>query len=129
MAFQQGSYATVPITVTAPRNLYSYDKTTLLVTYLAGILVVLLWMGIGGIALWSNGVVSSTSFSAILLTTRNTYLDSLAKGYSIGSDILPDEIADVRLKSVRVNSEKLADHAAFGIDGTVTTLQKGDVVF
>lgn len=132
MTFQQGNYllnTTVPVTVTAARNLYSYDKTTLLATYAASILVVLLWIGIGGIALWSNGTVSSTSFSTILLTTRNTHLDNLARGYSLGSNALPDEIADVRLKFGRVDNERLAEQAAFGIEGTVTTLQKGDVVF
>ena len=132
MAFLQGNSilnTTVPAAVTAPRNLYSYEKITLLTTYAAGILTVLLWIGIGGITLWSNGIVSSTTFSAILLTTRNPDLDSLAKGYSVGSDTLPAAIADVRLKFGRVDSERLTEHAAFGIEGTVTTLRKGDVVF
>ncbi|EHK21442.1 uncharacterized protein TRIVIDRAFT_133796, partial [Trichoderma virens Gv29-8] len=128
MTFQQDNHvfnAIVPVAMTAPHNLYSYDKTTLVATYVAGICVVFFWIGIGYITLWSNGIVSSTSFSAILLTTRNTYFDSLAKGYSVGSDTLPDEIGNVRLKFGRVNNEKLGEHAAFGIDGTVTKLQKG----
>ncbi|KAL6851589.1 hypothetical protein J3F83DRAFT_639917 [Trichoderma novae-zelandiae] len=123
------SSTTVPVIVTAPQNMYSYNKSTLLATYAASILVVLFWMGVGAMTLWSNGTVSSTSFSSILLTTRNTDLDRLAKGYSLGSDALPDEIAGVRLRFGRVKSEGLTEHAAFGTEGTVAALRKGDVVF
>lgn len=120
------SNTTVPVTISAPRNFYSYDKSTLLTAYLASLSVVLLWMGIGAFALWSNGITSNTSFSAILLTTRNADLDALAQGHCLGADPLPDEIAGVKLRFGRLTRGEPASHAGFGVRGTVTAVEKGD---
>ncbi|PHH75450.1 hypothetical protein CDD82_4449 [Ophiocordyceps australis] len=120
-------YTTVPVTVSPSRNFFAYDRFTLLATYLASLFVILVWMGIGAMALWRNGITSSASFSTILCTTRNHDLDLLAQGHSLGSDPLPDDIAAVKLKFGCLQAESGKPiHAGFGLQGTVTTLKKGD---
>ncbi|PHH90682.1 hypothetical protein CDD83_2938 [Cordyceps sp. RAO-2017] len=121
-------YATVPVTISSLRNFYAYDRSTLITTYLASLSVVLLWMGVGALALWRNGITSSASFSTILCTTRNPDLDTLARGHSLGADPLPDDIAGVKLKFgyLQAGDGKPVGHAGFGLQGTVTTVKKVD---
>lgn len=109
------------------RNYYVYDRTALLSTYFGATAVVLMWMAVGVFALYQNGVASSTSFSTIMLTTRNSALDRLAKGSSLGSDMLPDEVADTKLKFGRLTNGQFT-RAAFGVPGTIMTLRKGDSI-
>lgn len=113
----------VLVNVASPRNFYAYERLTLITAYLASLSVVLLWMGVGTMALWRNGIASSANFSALLCTTRNPDLDALARGHSLGADPLPDDIARVKLKFGRlhVGGGEPAVHAAFG-----TTVNKGD---
>ncbi|KAH8667827.1 hypothetical protein BGZ61DRAFT_498309 [Ilyonectria robusta] len=118
---------TVPVNVSSPRNFYSYDVANLMIVYGASLATVLFWTGVGAVALWSNGVTSSSSFSTMLLTTRNPDLDKLAEGYSLGADPLPKEIGELRLKFGCLDGEE-SKHAGFGLDGTVCPVTKGEIL-
>ncbi|KAH6972464.1 hypothetical protein BKA56DRAFT_635454 [Ilyonectria sp. MPI-CAGE-AT-0026] len=130
MTFHNGhqSITTVPVNVSSPRNFYSYDMANLMIVYGASLATVLFWIGVGGAALWSNGVISSSSFSTMLLTTRNPDLDKLAEGYSLGADPLSEEVGELKLKFGSLDSWKSSKHAGFGLDGTVSTITKGEIL-
>ncbi|TGO79500.1 hypothetical protein BELL_0030g00030 [Botrytis elliptica] len=90
----------------------------------------------GAIGLYSmhaNGVSHSNSFSAIMLTTRNSDLDILARGKSLGSDPLPKSIKNPKLRfgplvsqqaPEKIGSDESPRHVAFGFEGSVDELKK-----
>lgn len=49
-------------------------------------------------ALKENGIVSSTAFSTVILSTRDQDLDSVAVGRWLGSVPLSNDIAKVRMR-------------------------------
>ncbi|KAI5465088.1 hypothetical protein BGZ63DRAFT_350547, partial [Mariannaea sp. PMI_226] len=125
----RGFATTLPVTVRSPRNLYSYDTVNLLMAYGASLFIVLIWVLVGSVTVWNNGITSSTSFSTILLTTRNPDLDKLAEGYSLGSDPLPKEICKTRLKFGCLDDAAETKRAGFGLSRTVTPIQKGENLY
>lgn len=117
---------TLAVNATSPRNLFSYDRVNLCITYVASLLVILASVGVGGAALWSNGVTSSTVFSTVLLTPRNPDLDRLAEGRSLGSDPLPKDIGKTRLRFGCLDLGESMARAGFGVEGTVTLIRRGE---
>ncbi|KAJ5494550.1 hypothetical protein N7463_010637 [Penicillium fimorum] len=115
----------VPVTISSPHNFYTYDSKNLLAAYLTALGVTVVCVIVGFFALRDNGVAQSTSFSSILMTTRNPELDDLAKGYCLGSGQLPDEIGDVKLRFGEVEGSEQYKRAAFGTQESVTHLSKG----
>ncbi|KAJ5383175.1 hypothetical protein N7517_001086 [Penicillium concentricum] len=115
----------VPVTISSPQNFYAYDSKNLLAAYMTALGVTVVCVIVGFIALNQNGVAQSTSFSGMLLTTRNPELDHLAKGHCLGSDQLPDEIGDIQLRFGEVESSEHYKSAAFGTKESVTPLSKG----
>ncbi|KAI0380356.1 hypothetical protein F5Y04DRAFT_258078 [Hypomontagnella monticulosa] len=125
--YWQDTTTIVPVTVSTPRNYFSYDRQTLLASYLTAIAVTLFCMCVGCIALWSNGYTSSTNFSAVLLTTRNSDLDELAKNNTLGEKPLPDFVRDAKLRFGILGTREPDSHSAgfgfgFGFKGTVAPL-------
>ncbi|KAL4960142.1 uncharacterized protein BDV14DRAFT_211835 [Aspergillus stella-maris] len=109
------------------RNFYTYNSRNLLLAYATSLGVSVACIIVGCLALWHNGISQSTSFSSILMTTRNTKLDSLAVGHCLGSDHLENEARDIRLQFGEIKDMELRrKHAAFGIKGSVTALTKGE---
>ncbi|KAL4911902.1 hypothetical protein BDW62DRAFT_206992 [Aspergillus aurantiobrunneus] len=116
---------TVPVTVASAQNFYSYSRTNLFIAYMTAVAVTLVCVLVGFHALWSNGVPHSTSFSSVLVTTRNPELDHLAFGHCLGSDPLDKEVGKVRLRFGEIEGAREYRHAAFGTKGSVTALSKG----
>ena len=111
----------------------------LLISYGCVLLVTLFAAVTGLIALQQNGVYYGTSFTTILATTRNSELDALCEGASLGDT---EGIEDARLtfgilkntatnteKGTTTGSEPAIGHAAFGFEGSVARLKKGDPVY
>ncbi|KAJ5436849.1 hypothetical protein N7445_007734 [Penicillium cf. griseofulvum] len=117
--------ASVPVTISSPQNFYSYDSRNLLAAYMTALGVTVACVIVGLFALRENGVAQSTSFSSMLMTTRNPELDNLTKGNCLGSDVVPDAIGDVKLRFGEVEGSEQYKHAAFGTEETVTPLSKG----
>lgn len=81
-------------------------------------------------ALWLNGICHETSFSSIMSTTRNKYLDDLTLGYSLGSAPTPNAVKKIELRFgelLDVGSREKS-RAAFGLETDVVSLRKGRVI-
>ncbi|KAK0724284.1 hypothetical protein B0H67DRAFT_550094 [Lasiosphaeris hirsuta] len=113
----------VPITVSSPLNYYAYDMSTLMIAYGVGFGVVIVCLAWGGLVLLQNGISSSTSFSTVMLTTRNPDLDELAVGHWLGAKPLPGDINGVRL---RFGMLKQGGHPGFGVEGGVVSLKESE---
>ncbi|KAL4908141.1 hypothetical protein BDW74DRAFT_97561 [Aspergillus multicolor] len=117
----------VPVIVSTPRNFYSYSSRNLLLAYAVAVGVTVACVLVGFLALRENGVSQSTSFSSVLLTTRNPDLDQLAIGHCLGADPVAKEIGKVRLRFGELQGEdRRYKHAAFGTKGSVTALTEGE---
>jgi hypothetical protein len=122
-----GGNATVKVTDLTLRNYYFYGGTTLLAAYMSAVAVAIASVVVGFIALRRNGVSQGTSFSSVLMTTRNPELDRLVTGHCLGSEPLKDEIGKVRLQFGEIEGADLRRrHAAFGTKDSVTALSKGE---
>ncbi|KAJ5951220.1 uncharacterized protein N7479_009633 [Penicillium vulpinum] len=115
----------IPVTISSPQNFYTYDSRNLLAAYMSALGVTVVCVIVGFFALRENGVSQSTSFSSVLMTTRNPELDDLAKGHCLGSDQLSKEIGDVQLRFGEIEGSEQYKRAAFGTKESVTTLSKG----
>jgi hypothetical protein len=84
---------------------------------------------------WLNGICHDTSFSSIMSTTRNKFLDELTLGYSLGAAPTPRAVSKVRLRFGELkDSEILAGveerpRAAFGVEGDTLLLKKGQLIY
>ncbi|CAG9947805.1 unnamed protein product [Clonostachys rosea f. rosea IK726] len=120
------SYSTeVPLTVVTHRNVYAYNERTLLAVYVACFGVALTWLIIGAVTVYMNGYVSSSSFSTIMVSTRNKDLDQLAAGYYLGAEWLPREVGNQKVMFGNLGEKGPYVHAGFGLEGTVSLLKKG----
>ncbi|TEY50434.1 hypothetical protein BOTCAL_0276g00150 [Botryotinia calthae] len=122
------------ITTSDTRNIYIYHPLYLILSYGIGFLLASLAALTGLYSIYTNGVSHSNSFSAIMLTTRNADLDILARGKSLASDPLPENIKNTRLRFGLLISkqgfEKMGHddsprNIAFGFEGSVGELKKG----
>ena len=99
---------------------------------------------VGVFALYYNGVVHSTAFSAIIATTRNRELDEVSRGHSLGAIPLGYTGMKMRFGVLHGEGEKrvnpwdetsntnqgdgLADpHIGFGSAERVQRLRKGGI--
>lgn len=112
-------------------NVYSYNSRNLLLAYGSGILAALIGVIAGLRAYWINGVCQGTSFSAILSTTRNLYLDPVVRGHSLGASPHPKKLRETKLQfgvakgsAVGYGSGEVVARAAFGTEGSVRPLKK-----
>lgn len=117
------------MTVSTMQNVFVYNGWTLWGPYLAGLAATLMCVGVGALAVFKNGIASSNTFSNIMFTTRNADLDTIAVGQCLGDTRLPSEIGSRKLQFGAVDSGEGYEHAAFGVEGTVKPLRKGDVYF
>jgi hypothetical protein len=83
----------------------------------------------GAISLHKNGYCSDTTFSKIMVTTRNPTLDRIVKSYlgvALGADPMPKELGKLQLQFGVVDSEEessLVKHTAFGLPEETTILE------
>lgn len=100
----------------------------------------LLSLDVGFHALFSNGVSYRTSFSTIVATTRNSAMDDIMIGSSLGGDAIRKDVMQTKLRFGVIDEEQgevitgeaeISDHqrAGFGLEDKVTTLKKGKTCF
>ncbi|CBF83110.1 hypothetical protein AN3244.2 [Aspergillus nidulans FGSC A4] len=118
---------TVDVLDLTSRNFYIYDQEYLILAYMTALGVTVACIIIGFFALRRNGVSQRTSFSSVLMTTRNPDLDRLAVGHCLGAEPLEKEIGKVLLQYGEIESPgQRHKHAAFGTKGSVVALSKGE---
>ena len=123
--------ASVQVNSTSPRNFFTYNPENLLISYILAIAATMLVTLLAVRAYHINGVSSKTSFSTIMLTTRNSDLDSFGRGQCLGK--IPTK-KDRRAKKLQFGILHAREgglpggvaHAAFGFSGTVRQLKKGE---
>jgi hypothetical protein len=131
--------ASIPVTITTPQNIYRYDSRNLVISYATGVAATIFAMIVGLMAINSNGVCHSTSFSAVMTSTiGNRQMSELTKGQSLGAKPLSRKLAEKKLRLgflTRLDSEKTewdewgdpVGRIGFGLEGTVTKLRKGAI--
>lgn len=131
--------ATTQITSFTTQNVYRYDKRNLFISYGVVIVVTMIVVLVGIVSLIKNGVYHDEFFSTIMATTRNPDLDAMSQGACLGftKDIAANKLMFGVL--VQNGSPKMqggvspdkgfggaVGHAAFGLEGSVIRLRKGD---
>jgi len=86
------------VTYQETRNIYQYDSRNLIISYSTAIFFALFSVSVGLSSFRENGVAHSTAFSAIVATTRNSELDILSKGHSLGAVPLEKLVAEAKLR-------------------------------
>ena len=84
-------------------NIYQYDSHNLIISYSIALFLTLLIICLGFYSLHSNGVAHSTSFSALITTTRNPRLDTLSRGHSLGALPLDKRVLGAKLRFGELN--------------------------
>ena len=73
-------------------SIYQYSSRNLIISYSTAIAATLISIVIGAFATISNGASHSSSFSAIIATTRGLQVDPLVEGVSLGALPLDQDI-------------------------------------
>ena len=127
---QNATNATL-VTQATYHTMYQYHSRNLVLTY--GIAIAFSAFGVllGLRALWLNGICHDTSFSSIMSTTRNRYLDEVTLGYSLGSVPTPHSVKKVELRFGELRNCGPEDkvRAAFGLEEDVMSLEKNQTVY
>lgn len=108
-------------------NVYRYDAPKLLVAYAITTVVGMVIAALGFHALSVNGVASDSTFSTILLTTRNPTLDLLGEGSCIGGNPLPDHLKMKKLRFGELHDTGGCNaimHTAIGLDEEVSQIRR-----
>lgn len=108
-------------------NVYRYDKRNLLISYTSATLLTLLAVTLGIFALLHNGVAHSMAFSAIVATSRNTALDRLTEGQSLGALPLDNHVMAVRLKFGELGKDGVSgakERLGFGFEREIQEIEK-----
>ncbi|KAF8858771.1 hypothetical protein BDZ45DRAFT_673708 [Acephala macrosclerotiorum] len=124
----------VNVTYYIYENEYHYSPQHLLESYGIATLFTTFAIIVGPLSLRSNGVSHSTSFSAILSTTRNLQVDELVlrEGHDIGSEPLTEAMMKARLgfgTLLNANAENMElKHFGFGFKLQVQALKRGEMI-
>ena len=134
------SFSTSRTASTCTANLvdsaYIYSPLWLLMPYAVALALALIALGIGLSAIHSTGIATGSTFSQILVTTRNPALDELAAGAGLSSrDSEWVKEQRIRLGELRseqetgaqrsIDAEIGSGRAAFGVQGQTLRLRKG----
>ncbi|PSR79068.1 hypothetical protein BD289DRAFT_375946 [Coniella lustricola] len=111
-------------------NFYTYNWKNLVMAYAVAIVVATICAIVGLHALLANGYSAGANFSSIMLSTRNSDLDRIARGHCLGKTPLADDIKTIILRygilEATSNEYQYEPHAAFGFKSKVRTLEKGE---
>lgn len=129
--FWPDTSASAQVTSTSPKNFFTYNPENLLISYLLAIVATMLILLLAARAYHLNGVSPKTSFSTIMLTTRNTDLDVFSEGQCLGKTTTKEDRKAQKLQFGILNDREEdlpggVAHAAFGFSGTVRQLKKGE---
>lgn len=105
---------------------YQYKPRNLFISYGLSLLFTTVIVALGLYSLHTNGVAHSTSFSALITTTRNSELDQLSRGHSLGALPLDKKMMDVKLRFGELPGGD-GTHLGFGFAEEVRGLKKGGV--
>lgn len=109
---------------------YQYNCGNLVLSYGIALLFTGLIVSLGFYFLDRNGVAHSTTFSALITTARNSQLDQLSKGNSLGALPLGEKTMNVKLRFGEL-PEFTGDwdvgnkHLGFGFADDVRELKEG----
>lgn len=124
------TYTSANVTIFSTDILFSYNAQILLLSYSLAIFVAFIILLFGLRALWINRVSHSSSFSAILSTTRNAELDALVQGnIALGAQPLEKSLAKQKLQFGVLQTQNggmgggSEQHTAFGLEGSVVRLR------
>jgi hypothetical protein len=84
------------------------------------------------IILLKSGVLHDSSFSSIMSTTRNNFLDDLTLSHSLGASPTSRKISKVKLKFGELRDDKGIEsnpRAAFGLEESTLSLKKGKMIY
>ncbi|KAF2838783.1 hypothetical protein M501DRAFT_906253, partial [Patellaria atrata CBS 101060] len=95
---QISSTTSVPCTKNKAQNVFHYYASGLWIGYAIVVAFTLIFLVVGSVSIWQNGVTSDTSFSRIMVTTRNPTLDRISVGACLGGDPFPAELKKTRLR-------------------------------
>ncbi len=119
------------MTISQNVNVYVYDSQKLIVTYGIVVIVTSTFFVLGAQAFHSNGTSYSSSFSSLLVSTRNPDLDDLVRGRIQGSQSLEEAIMKVKLQYGDVQNNGLNGNTegrmGFGLEGTIGVRRGGSV--
>ncbi|KAH6886870.1 hypothetical protein B0T10DRAFT_563104 [Thelonectria olida] len=101
---------------------WMYDPRPLWIAYGTLCLFGIAGLWVGALSISFNGCTSDMSFSKILCTTRNGYLDQAVAGSRFGAHPLVKQLQDIRLQFGELSDEK---HAGFGSEEQITSFEKG----
>lgn len=110
------------------QNNFRYQRMSLWVGYAFSIAIAAASLVVGGFSLIGNGITSDTTFSKILVTTRNHTLDRLVTAYEgvcLGGDPFPEELEATQLMFGVIDGGA-RKHAAFGTAEEVIPIRRGD---
>jgi hypothetical protein len=124
--------ATVPCTRSRYENVFIYQKRTLWIGYAICIALALIFLVIGFVSMWENGIVSGTGFTHTMVTTRNPTLDIIGTGSCLGNGPFPRGLRKTKLKFGVVEDEYIDEmgevrpgHCAFGLASQTGEIIKG----
>ncbi|KAI9783173.1 MAG: hypothetical protein M1816_001463 [Peltula sp. TS41687] len=128
-----------PITRAFTANIYAYSGKILLYSYGAGIVLTLLILVFGAHAMIANGAVHNSDFSGIMCATSNPDFDRIARGWCLTAEPVGKEVKRVKVQfgvlgedsnrhdgNEKGDGLELVEHAAFGLEGTVRKVRKGE---
>jgi hypothetical protein len=111
--------------------------SSLWIGYAIVIFIAFISIVVGSVSLSHNGMCSDTTFSKILVTTRNPTLDRVVMSYpgvALGGDPMPKELERTELqfgvidvKRDDENTPLLMPHTAFGLAKETSPINKNDV--
>ncbi|ATY67313.1 hypothetical protein A9K55_000361 [Cordyceps militaris] len=114
-------------------NIYRYNAQNLWIAYGVAIGVTLVSIGVGFLALFSNGVSHGINFSNILATTRNSSLDELFVGSSLGALPVSKDVLDAKIMFGVFEEDgndgdgdhQVAGRVGFGLESQVKNIERG----
>ncbi|KAL8978528.1 MAG: hypothetical protein Q9205_005904 [Flavoplaca limonia] len=118
------------VTFISNENIYHYARRNLLISYSIAFAAALIGVLVGMRALILNGNAHSTHFAAIIATTRSPSLAAMSEGLSMGSEPLPKEMLQTKLRFGILEADSEGKEEAevrrmgFGLTGQVKKLVK-----
>lgn len=111
-------------------SVWHYSPGALIGSYSAAIITTFLSLLVGARALRANGIATSSSFASFLTTTRNSTLDKLVEGHSLGQTPLSKRLQRTRLRLGELpgaDKGTKTHHAALGLPDEVIPIQNEKV--
>ena len=117
-----GNLSSVDATITTFPPRYTYAKAVFWEIYSAGFTLSSLCLLIGYFATFRNGVGGDNSFSQILVTTRNSALDTLCEGSELGGERITSRVKEAQVMLGMVGQE--GRHVGFGLKNETDPIPK-----